>query len=143
MVDVVDVLDIRITLDRHGIVQTSGRVVMRVHLEHGLADQVPTHWRGATLDSFNGRDWLARRLRVPAHDWYREGRQFRRYGRPSGVRLEIELEPSASARLFAPLTSRRLMLHRGAQPRVVVPQPDGTFKYRRAATRSTLRYAVE
>ena len=42
-------------LDKLGSVTASNRVVLRVHLRTGSRYEVPQHWRGATLDDFDGR----------------------------------------------------------------------------------------
>jgi transglutaminase-like putative cysteine protease len=134
----------RIDLGRTGKVIASDRVVMRVRLRAGTPADVPAHWRGATLDRFDGERWKAARGVYASEVWRRVGAGvWQRGGRRGPVELEVHLVDPEAPRLFAPLASRTLRLETGGARTVVYPLPDFNFKCVRVRDRRPLRYALE
>ncbi|MCZ6574224.1 MAG: DUF3488 and transglutaminase-like domain-containing protein [Planctomycetota bacterium] len=137
----------QIELDRSGSVGVSDKVIMRVRLKRGTPSQVPTHWRGATLDTFDGKEWKP----VPEGHveeplpWMaiRRG-DWMRVGRGAGARVEVELESRSARRLFAPLSSTRLLLQPPADRLAVRSMRDRSFVVHGAGGwQRTLRYNVD
>jgi len=138
-----------VSLDQLGSVTASSRVVLRVHLRDGSRHQVPQHWRGATLDIFDGTRWY------PAPDNnVLVGRRWRR-GRTAGTWLRgnsrrgnsrvtthvaVERVGGTADRLPVPLSAQRLEIVGASERANVRPANDQTFRTRRRAPR---RYDLE
>ncbi|MCZ6787745.1 MAG: DUF3488 and transglutaminase-like domain-containing protein, partial [Planctomycetota bacterium] len=134
-----------VSLDRSGVVSASDRVVMTIVLKRGRRQDVPAHWRGATLDVFDGIDWRGSSPRVRDHGLWKQAnrRTVRRAEQGRTSTVFVELAAPSTTRLFAPLDAQRVKLD--ARPGgMIMPQPDRTLKYRRRSrTREPTRYWVE
>ena len=120
----------RIDLGRSGVVVEDNRVVMRVKLLEGTRADVPSWWRGATLDQFNGRGWKPVRNPMALRPWVRWDRhQWRRGGEERRARVEVEMPSPTTARLFTPLEATRIELTLPEVWRRVLVLPDLTFCY--------------
>lgn len=135
-----------IDLGQTGQATVSDRVVMRVRLLSGTPADVPTHWRGATLDRFDGTSWRGARDVYAADYWRRAGpRTWTRGGRRrfAMADVEVHLADPESPRLFAPLASHRLeLLNRSTRTRVH-PMVDLNFRCVRSGDRRPIRYTLE
>jgi len=133
-----------VSLDRSGPARASGRVVMRISVEAGVAPGVPAHWRGATLSRFDGRDWKRHGIGAGEAPWRPEGRgRWIRDEGAQGVRaMTVDLVDPGATRLFAPRGCRRLHLHFPADPRRLEPLGDQTLVYPRVRDRRPVRYTL-
>ncbi|MFQ5845877.1 MAG: transglutaminaseTgpA domain-containing protein, partial [Planctomycetota bacterium] len=131
-----------VSLDGVGEVSASDRVVMKVRLLRGSRHDVPGHWRGATLDRFDGQQWQPiRGAWVPKGGfWRRVARGVWTRGEVSGgARVAVTLADRSAARLFMPLETRRMALG-GAGGAWVQPIDDLTFRRSRSGRD---RYTLE
>lgn len=136
----------KIDLGQTGQATVSDRVVMRVRLLSGTPADVPTHWRGATLDRFNGTAWRAASNVYAADYWRQAGpRTWRRGGRRrfATAEVEVHLADPEAPRLFTPLASRRLELLFRSEWMRVDPMRDLNFRCVRRGDRRPIRYALE
>jgi transglutaminase-like putative cysteine protease len=135
-----------IDLGQTGRATASDRVVMRVRLTSGTPADVPTHWRGATLDHFDGSSWRMARHIYAAEYWQPAGRRtWQRRARRhfATADVEVQLTDPGAPRLFAPLASHRLELQTYSTQMQVYPLQDLNFKCVRSSDRRPIRYALE
>ncbi|MHC4971807.1 MAG: transglutaminase family protein [Planctomycetota bacterium] len=135
-----------IDLGQTGKATASDRVVMRVRLRSGTPADVPTHWRGATLDRFTGTSWRKVKNVYAANYWQQTGPWiWKRRGRErfATADVEVQLSDPEAPRLFAPLASHRLELRTPSALMHVHPMRDLNFKCVRSGDRRPLRYALE
>ncbi|MDH3591515.1 MAG: DUF3488 and transglutaminase-like domain-containing protein, partial [Planctomycetota bacterium] len=106
---------------------------------------VSTHWRGATLDRFDGREWRpASNMRPLSEKWRRSGLDFTRGKRETTARVEVFLADPTAPRLFVPLAAKRVRMTEWTRGVRVHPLPDGNLRcVRTARSRRPLRYSVE
>lgn len=133
-----------VQLDKLGAVTASNRVVLRVHLRTGSRYEVPQHWRGATLDDFDGRQWTAARAdRVLVDRWW-GGRRSTGVWERGPVRatthVAVERLGETGDRLPVPLATQRLTIVQPSDRRNVRPGPDLTVRTR---GRSPRRYDLD
>jgi len=136
----------QIDLDRSGRVLTSDRIVMTVRLARGVRASVPEHWRGATLDRFDGREWKPDPLaRTRGSRWRRtRAGALVRGRRQAKAQVDVHLADPAAARLFAPLAAQRFELTPPARHVRVRPLPDRNLRcIRTARDRRPIRYRLE
>jgi len=122
-------------LDKLGGARASNRVILRVHLERGARHAVPQHWRGATLDEFDGARWKpARQTRVLAPvRWRRVGRDETHWVRGRGeavAQVTVERVGSTEDRLPLPLSTLDVRL--GANGAGARLRPSGDLTLRAA-----------
>ena len=135
-----------IDLGQTGKATASDRIVMRVRLTSGTPADVPTHWRGATLDRFDGTAWravgnaYAADYWRPTDPWVWERRGGGRLGTAD---VEVQLADPEAPRLFAPLASHRLEFQTQTGVKRLNPIPDLNFKCIRRGDRNPIRYALE
>lgn len=140
-----------VRLGRAGPTAATRRVVFQIRLRKGSAEQVPTHWRGATLWNYHAGAWSAvsrrQRFLYRALDEPWEAVGFGRWVRP-GRRAEAVVEVSVrdpdTAHLFTPLWSSEVTLREGGEQNVVQPREDGTWLRLAldAQAETPLRYTV-
>ncbi|MHC4937522.1 MAG: transglutaminase family protein [Planctomycetota bacterium] len=103
-----------VSLDQAGSVTASNRIVLRVHLKSGQRHDVPQHWRGATLDRFDGRRWRAApEGKVRARNPWRRARTPGVWVRGRGAvpaRVEVERIADTQGRMPVPLAARTVQL---------------------------------
>jgi len=136
----------RIDLGQTGKATVSDRIVMRVRLTSGTPADVPTHWRGATLDRFDGSSWRAVGNAYAADYWRLTGmRVWERRGRErfATADVDVQLADPEAPRLFAPLASHRLELQTQGEWMRVHPMADLNFKCVRRNDRRPIRYTLE
>jgi transglutaminase-like putative cysteine protease len=136
----------RIDLGQTGKATASDRIVMRVRLTSGTPADVPTHWRGATLDRFNGSSWRAAGNAYAANYWRPiRTRVWERRGRErfATAEVDVQLADPEAPRLFAPLASRKLELETQGEWMRVHPMADLNFKCVRRNDRRPIRYTLE
>ncbi|MEM8883988.1 MAG: DUF3488 and transglutaminase-like domain-containing protein [Planctomycetota bacterium] len=126
----------RVNLQELNGATASNRVVMRVHLRRGRAEQVPQHWRGATLDRFDGSAWSpGPEGRVLVRSQWKRSRRAGVWVRPG------ESDPAWVEVVRLGDTRRRFPMPLSAQAvHVVDPQERMTV---RAARDLTFRSATE
>lgn len=121
----------RVNLDRSGRVTMSERVVLRVR---GPREHMPEHWRGATLDRFDGQEWEPSRgywypglsvWQKVSDGWWVRG------GRAVADELEVTLLRGFVHRFFLPLNAHELRVQPPAQFLPIHAMPDLTFWYPR------------
>jgi transglutaminase-like putative cysteine protease len=135
----------KIDLGQTGKVTASDRIVMRVRLASGTPADVPTHWRGATLDRFDGKSWRGARNVYAEEYWRRIGAWEWERGGPvpfATADVEVQLADPEAPRLFAPLASHRLEVQTPSTRMRVHPMPDLNFKCVRHRDRRPIRYAL-
>lgn len=130
-----------VTLERHSRVTAGARPVLEAELLEGAADDVPLHWRGATLLTFDGRQWTRGTPRgLDATPWRRTGGSGLVRDLPhGGTRLAVQLEDRTGTRLFAPATARGIRFPARASANLVHPADDLTLEVARAARSGTHR----
>ncbi|MHC4162024.1 MAG: transglutaminase family protein [Planctomycetota bacterium] len=136
----------KIDLGQTGKATASDRIVMRVRLTSGTPADVPTHWRGATLDRFVGTSWRGAGNAYAADYWRLTGPRVwerRGRGRFATADIEVQLADPEAPRLFAPLASHRLELQTQSVWMRVNPMADLNFKCVRRNDRRPIRYALE
>ncbi|MHC4849431.1 MAG: transglutaminase TgpA family protein [Planctomycetota bacterium] len=121
-----------VSLDQAGAVIASNRVVLRVHLKSGERHDVPQHWRGATLDLFDGRKWrAASEGRVRVRNPWRRARTPGLWVRGRGAvraRVEVERVADTDGRMPVPLASRTIHLLDSEDRMTVRAARDLTFR---------------
>ena len=122
-------------------VLASNQIVMKVSLEQGNQAGVPTHWRGATFNDYASEEWTAvrhsrhRGPREMNERWTLRGgtRQFYQRGKRAlpgeSLRLVVELVSPRVTKLFHPLGTQTLRVHRPIVPESIHPLVDGTLRY--------------
>jgi len=129
-----------VDLAQSGQVQVSDRVILTVKPRDGRIP--PNHWRGATLDRFDGRGWRSARGVFEPRPWMTAGAgAWTRLLPGGGSECDVYLADPDTARLFAPLRARRLELQ---NPDVdASPLPDGNFRRIADGRRRPIPYVVE
>jgi len=121
-----------VTLGSLAGVTASNRVVLLVRLESGRRAAVPQHWRGATLDDFDGRRW-----RPAPEGRIRTDRRWRRARTPgiwirgrggSDARVEVERRADTGGRMPVPLAATTMQLVDAGDRMVVRAARDLTFR---------------
>jgi transglutaminase-like putative cysteine protease len=128
-----------------GNVKASNRIVLRVRLVSGARHNVPQHWRGATLDAFDGAQWheaAVHRVLV-GNGWrpFRSGAQstWTRRAPAGGAQVVVDRVSDTGDRMPVPLASRAVRIGGPDRLRVHASR-DGTFRARRGVPR---KYTVE
>jgi len=133
-----------VRLDQLGSVTASNRIVLRVHLRDGPRHQVPQHWRGATLDDFDGTQWYAApESRVLAGRRWKRARQpgtWKRGNSPAITQVAVERIGDLGDRLPVPLSAQRMHVVQASERANVRPALDCTFRTR---GRSPRRYDLD
>jgi len=129
----------RVDLDQTGHATASERVVMKVR---GVRARIPSYWRGATQDGFDGSAWRPSRgiwyrgmeawRPVGAHSWALRGRTI-------VEPVEVTLVRPFTGRLFLPLEARRVDMVTPPAYLRFQPLPDRTFQYPRYGLALTYR----
>jgi len=135
-----------VELDRAGSARASDRLVMRVEIEEGVAGDVPSHWRGATMARFDGRRWRPNRRAGLREDAWRTrgGRIWTRDNTTPGTRLRVEMTDDRSGRLFVPLSASRVETAESMHGSRVQPLPDRSVVLDNIAPLGgDLRFALE
>jgi len=125
-------------------VTASNRVVFLVHLRDGRREDVPGHWRGATLDRFDGQRWRpAPEGRIHVREPWLRARTPGIWLRGEGgaaARVEVESLSGGERRMPVPLGARSVEVL-DAEDRIKVRAArDLTFRSLGPAPR---RYALE
>jgi len=126
-----------VSLGRSGRAHFSDRVVLRARLLRGAAASVPAHWRGATLDAFDGREWRPSPGRsVVERPFWRpqDERRWVRAADEGGPCLEVEVPGGEAARLFLPIEAAEVQLAPPLSIEEAGPIADLTFRVARPAT---------
>jgi len=140
-----------LTLKRSGEVQVSDRVVMSATLVEGDAHSIPSLWRGATLDTTDGREWWSSAsgdfaVAPSAEDeWIERGAHLARAtaGERCDTRFSVELNDLQSGRLFAPLLAERLAPGTGIHLDRIRPGAGGILAYDdRSGARTAARFEI-
>jgi transglutaminase-like putative cysteine protease len=140
--------DEEVRLGRSAQTTLSNRVTMKIHLLEGAPQDIPSHWRGATLSMQNSQRWYA----GPAQDYHELDERWRpasgkwqRTGKMHS-RVKVEYLRPEVRRLFNPLGSIELEVDPQNKPELAVPQFDGTVRYSGfnfpSETRPLLNYQV-
>jgi len=130
-----------VRLDKLGNVRASNRIILRVHLEYGSRHDVPQHWRGATLDDFDGVQWKAAddsRVLAPVR-WRMDRSNRLRWRRGDGkspTQVSVERVGSTEDRLPIPLATRMLVLEPDGYDARLRPWGDLTLRAQRRVPRS-------
>ncbi|MFO1053584.1 MAG: transglutaminaseTgpA domain-containing protein [Planctomycetota bacterium] len=122
----------KVDLGRSSHVTVSERVTLTATLESGRREDVPSHWRGATLDIWDGRGWSSlpgtgRASQVEVA-WEKAGPG--KWIGPRGTAraiLRVSNVDTASRRLFAPLETLSLTVLEPGDIENVIPAFDGNF----------------
>lgn len=122
----------KIDLRRSSHVTVSERVVLRAKLASGRADDVPSHWRGTTLDAWDGRTWMTLpsggRTPHAEREWRRTAAgRWVADDAPADTVVRVQAEDTGLRRVFAPLETIRLTVTSPNDTDSVVPRPDGSF----------------
>ncbi|MFT7480114.1 MAG: hypothetical protein ACI80N_003422, partial [Gammaproteobacteria bacterium] len=104
-------------LKRRGKAQVSDRIVMSATLVVGAGHLIPSLWRGASLDTTDGREWWSSASGDFAvassveDEWVQRGRELVRATAAEGsdLRFAVELKDLQAGRLFTPLVADRLV----------------------------------
>lgn len=119
-----------IQLQSHGDVKVSDDVVLQARLLRGSPADVPTYWRGATLDVFDGSRWIPAPFSLGVQPWRTFGSAEWVRGRgPTRAVLDIRLQQGQSGRLFLPLEAVRLQLESTSTWNNVRPRSDLVFEH--------------
>lgn len=127
----------KVKFKRRGRSKVSDRVVMTATLLQGNAIDVPMLWRGATLDTTDGREWWSSEGRdfaqapIPADQWAQRGSQLVKTGAGSrfDTRLSVELMDVKVDLLFLPLAAERVIPGRGIHADRIRAAAGGTLAY--------------
>lgn len=130
-----------IELGRQGDVTASDKPVFEVELVEGTAEDVPAHWRGATMTTFDGRLWSPGPSSTDDRDrWRPDGTQALSRPRPDGgARLAVRLIDRSGLRVFVPPTARWVEFDSTESTGWVQPHGDGTLEVARAVRGGTHR----
>ncbi len=145
-----------VRLGRSSHTTLSNHVVMQINLKQGNAQQVPSHWRGATMDTFYNGTWISNTIYQPRYregrdsDWMSSINRIERYkstvDSESSALVNIQFYSPKVRRLFAPLSAHRIGLDLPEDPSRSMPFSDGTLGYtavhRPAESDITLQYSV-
>ena len=98
-------------LEQSGPATSSEREVAEIRFESGPLRRVPAYWRGATLDSFDGKSW-ERVYEGRTQDAWRQVSpvRWRRQSSPRTTRFKVEPVQSLPQNLFLPLETHAVEL---------------------------------
>ena len=121
-----------VDLRRSSHVAISERVALQATLTRGDQADVPRLWRGATLDTYNGRSWMtlppAGRATSVDLLWERTSRDSWRSGSGTArAALRVHTDDPSTRRLFAPLGTLGLRVLTASDLDTSIPERDGTF----------------
>ena len=137
----------KLELKRRKVSGDSDRIVMTAKLRRGNFASAPQLWRGAALDSTDGRSWWSSEgddflNTVNDEEWLQEGPELVRANPDEDIDMafSVKLFDLEAARLFVPLEAQRITPQRGIHADRVRPDSEGALHY---GDRSEARVAAQ
>ena len=118
-----------VRLDRTTTPVAGGAVVFRVRSDDGAGVEPPTHWRGATKLTFDGKPWrTGPSSGLPGGKWRMLGPRVLVRSAADGPRWEVELADPSAGIAFTPLDVGCIRFT-STDPLDVAPLGDGTVRF--------------